>query len=713
MLLLVCHALRPPRTPSRRFLTVLSPTAIATVTPPTDDIDIDRFMQWAALAGVQFPKLVVHRCANTGLRGLRATVAVADDETFLRVPLSLCLDDNGPPFDAWQTRLALRLMEERRRNSPYASFLTGASTAAELATSLPVHWSDELLELAGEVSVDVEREVRHMRAWREHQWELLQQQAATMCYGRAEFNWALDVVQTRNCRAACGRHLLVPVFDLMNHCSSVNSAFDVVVEDGGMEGGGSQWLCVRYQGHGVAAGGSVELNYRIVGDDSGDGDDGQAPAALTGADYMLVSYGFVAPADGSGSVDLFLPRTVVNKALVADLAAGAAGPPPSSSSRWSLVARAARIHGVRLGGPFTVFSDGVSGSLMQALRMLAFAAEEEDGVDDDDADTHEEQLMSMALSNRRDASAMTALLGALEAEGARLVDAAARIEHRRHQAGVDGDSVTQQRLDSLSSLVGYKRSVLDGCRGWATTYQHHHQRVSGALGAVFFCRVVTSNAGGGRRSMATTAAAVAAAARPPQQTLVGSFEQTLVVSKSKFIAKASHVPDLDAALAYVKRVSEPGASHNCWAYRGQQGTYERFSDDGEPGGTAGRPILTALEAEHMTDVAVVVTRYFGGTKLGTGGLVRAYGAAARECLRAAETKAVVPSTTLTIAVPVAASGSVYHTVERCAPTARRLSADMTPDGGARLTFEVPTAVAAEVCSRVADACKGQASFYSH
>jgi len=473
----------------------------------------------------------------------------------------------------------------------------------------------------------------------------------------------------------------------------------------------------------VDAGGNIELNYRTVGDNDDDDeyDDGGGQL-LTGADYMLHSYGFVADTDGSSStstssgIDLFLPRSLVSKILMADLAADAA------TTRWSLVARAARQNGVRLGGPFAVYHDGVAGSLMHALRMLAYATDEGDADADADATSDDGMASAVVQSDRWDAPAMTTLLGILQGERARLADAAAAIASRRHQAGADNDVVTQQRLDLLTSLVDHKCRIIDGCGAWATTYRRR------ASGAVFLCRTVLvcgSVGGAPKRSMATLATSAAARSPPDsKQTLVGTHERLLVESKSKFIAKASHVPDLDAAMAYIKRVSEPGASHNCWAYRGRDGTHERCSDDGEPGGTAGKPILAALEAENLTDVVVVVVRYFGGTKLGFGGLVRAYGASARSCLQAAEKRTVVPSTTLTISVPVAATGTVYHVVERCAPTAQRVvgtdndndndnnDETASPDA-ARLTFTVPTAAVAEIRSRVADACKGQASFHEH
>jgi uncharacterized YigZ family protein len=111
------------------------------------------------------------------------------------------------------------------------------------------------------------------------------------------------------------------------------------------------------------------------------------------------------------------------------------------------------------------------------------------------------------------------------------------------------------------------------------------------------------------------------------------------VRKSKFVANAAHAPTPEAALAFVASAADPGATHNCWAYRiGQQ---YRFNDDGEPAGTAGKPILQAIDGQRLDHVAVVVTRWFGGVKLGAGGLVRAYGGCAAECLRAADRRELV------------------------------------------------------------------------
>lgn len=134
--------------------------------------------------------------------------------------------------------------------------------------------------------------------------------------------------------------------------------------------------------------------------------------------------------------------------------------------------------------------------------------------------------------------------------------------------------------------------------------------------------------------------------------LCRSTQSTLEVERSKFIARAHIAVSVEQALARVaeSRTLDPKASHHCWAWRGRT-TTGRCSDDGEPSSTAGRPILAALESSGVVDTVVVVTRYFGGVKLGTGGLSRAYGAATRQVLLAAELKAVVDSIRLRILVP--------------------------------------------------------------
>ncbi|MBS7542425.1 IMPACT family protein [Ancylobacter oerskovii] len=111
------------------------------------------------------------------------------------------------------------------------------------------------------------------------------------------------------------------------------------------------------------------------------------------------------------------------------------------------------------------------------------------------------------------------------------------------------------------------------------------------------------------------------------------------IRKSRFIAVAGPVADEAAAKDFIAAQSDPAANHNCWAWR--LGQNYRFNDDGEPGGTAGKPILAAIDGQGLDRVAVVVTRWFGGILLGSGGLIRAYGGTAALCLREAGKVALI------------------------------------------------------------------------
>jgi uncharacterized YigZ family protein len=116
--------------------------------------------------------------------------------------------------------------------------------------------------------------------------------------------------------------------------------------------------------------------------------------------------------------------------------------------------------------------------------------------------------------------------------------------------------------------------------------------------------------------------------------------------------------DIEAALQSV-RTRMPDASHHAYAWRLGRGENDfRYSDDGEPSGSAGRPMLKHIDGHDLTDVLVVVSRYFGGTKLGTGGLVRAYGGAAQEALDLAEIVEVVPHATIRIQHAYEDSGAI-------------------------------------------------------
>jgi len=127
------------------------------------------------------------------------------------------------------------------------------------------------------------------------------------------------------------------------------------------------------------------------------------------------------------------------------------------------------------------------------------------------------------------------------------------------------------------------------------------------------------------------------------------------VKNSRFIATAAPVFTVDEAKAFVKRIKDEfaDASHNVPAYQIGFGASvtAHCNDDGEPSGTAGRPMLAVIQGSGLGDIAVVVTRYFGGTKLGTGGLVRAYGDAVKAVLSVLPLAEKVPTHTVMLALP--------------------------------------------------------------
>ena len=130
--------------------------------------------------------------------------------------------------------------------------------------------------------------------------------------------------------------------------------------------------------------------------------------------------------------------------------------------------------------------------------------------------------------------------------------------------------------------------------------------------------------------------------------LVSSEEGIYIEKKSKFICHLFNVVNADEVAEIIKAEKKKyyDAKHHCFAYvMGEDGADIKCSDDGEPSGTAGRPMLDILQKEGLTDILCVCTRYFGGTLLGTGGLVRAYSAALKDAIDKStfknETKAVI------------------------------------------------------------------------
>lgn len=142
-------------------------------------------------------------------------------------------------------------------------------------------------------------------------------------------------------------------------------------------------------------------------------------------------------------------------------------------------------------------------------------------------------------------------------------------------------------------------------------------------------------------------------------TLAAAVEHELVIKKSRFIARVTPVSSVEEADAVIAGIRKQywDARHNCSAMvTGLLGDQARSSDDGEPSGTAGIPMLEVLRRRELTDVVAVVTRYFGGVKLGTGGLVRAYSSAVSEALDLAALVRRESLTQVTVDVPHADAG---------------------------------------------------------
>jgi uncharacterized YigZ family protein len=138
-----------------------------------------------------------------------------------------------------------------------------------------------------------------------------------------------------------------------------------------------------------------------------------------------------------------------------------------------------------------------------------------------------------------------------------------------------------------------------------------------------------------------------------------------VIDRSRFLCTVERVRTVAEAQAFIRAMQAefPDATHNCWAYVvGAPGSTDRIglSDDGEPHGTAGRPMLTVLLHSGLGEIAAVVTRYYGGTKLGTGGLVKAYGGAVQEALELLPTTERVETATVAFAVPYGTVGALQQ-----------------------------------------------------
>ena len=189
---------------------------------------------------------------------------------------------------------------------------------------------------------------------------------------------------------------------------------------------------------------------------------------------------------------------------------------------------------------------------------------------------------------------------------------------------------------------------------------------------------------------------------------------TQEIERSRFITTVAPAATLEEARAFIDEVRAefPDANHNCWAYVvGPPGSTAAIgmSDDGEPHGTAGRPMLTALLHSGVGDIAAVVTRYFGGIKLGKGGLVRAYTGSVQQALETLPTRERVETATLEVVLEYAALTPVQQVLEEheAEIVAEDYAADVT------ITVELPESRLAGFRAAVLDITRGRAAIEPH
>lgn len=185
--------------------------------------------------------------------------------------------------------------------------------------------------------------------------------------------------------------------------------------------------------------------------------------------------------------------------------------------------------------------------------------------------------------------------------------------------------------------------------------------------------------------------------------LSGPVHSELVIKKSRFIGCVEPCAGRETALARVAelRATHPTATHVCWAL--MAGGHSAANDDGEPGGTAGRPMLEVLRHQDLEGVLACVVRYYGGIQLGAGGLVRAYTDSVAQALLTAEKMPVVRQTTLRCEVPYALEGWLRRELDQhgaCLLQAQH-------DQGVAVTLQLPEANAPTLVARINEAGQGK------
>ena len=187
------------------------------------------------------------------------------------------------------------------------------------------------------------------------------------------------------------------------------------------------------------------------------------------------------------------------------------------------------------------------------------------------------------------------------------------------------------------------------------------------------------------------------------KTLASPATVEVEIKRSRFVAHAARVDSLADTLDFYESVADPGATHNCWAWKLDH--QYRFNDDGEPSSSAGKPIYAAIDGKGLDHVMVVVTRYYGGIKLGVGGLVRAYGGSASRCIDRAGVTEVQPRVNCVVEAGFRWTGPVYTALEQAG--ARKLGEEYR-EGRVALRIEVLESALTGLREQLRDATRGEA-----
>lgn len=188
-------------------------------------------------------------------------------------------------------------------------------------------------------------------------------------------------------------------------------------------------------------------------------------------------------------------------------------------------------------------------------------------------------------------------------------------------------------------------------------------------------------------------------------TLAGPARYQEDIKKSRFLALAEPITSVGEASRFFQENSVPEATHNCWAWK--LGSEYRFNDDGEPGGTAGRPILQAIQGQQCDRVAVLVIRWFGGVKLGTGGLIRAYGGVAAQCLRLAAKTELIDEVNVQCACPFTDMARVQS---RLQAAGARVVTEAFDASGVQWLLAIPRTLEPDLALLYADLTRGQGNW---